>query len=88
MKFNSIPRSFSGERAGVGWLLARQERLELPARCLEGSCSIRLSYWRAHFGTEINGAVDRPLGSNYYSPKCFDFQFTGPQRGETARFKR
>ena len=26
--------------------MARQERLELPTRCLEGSCSIRLSYWR------------------------------------------
>ena len=26
--------------------LARQEGLEPPAYCLEGSCSIRLSYWR------------------------------------------
>ncbi len=27
--------------------LARLERLELPTRCLEGSCSIQLSYRRA-----------------------------------------
>ena len=27
-------------------LLARQEGFEPPAYCLEGSCSIRLSYWR------------------------------------------
>ena len=26
--------------------VARQERLELPTYCLEGSCSIQLSYWR------------------------------------------
>ncbi len=26
--------------------MARQERLELPTYCLEGSCSIQLSYWR------------------------------------------
>lgn len=26
--------------------LARQEGFEPPAYCLEGSCSIRLSYWR------------------------------------------
>ena len=26
--------------------LARQEGLEPPAYCLEGSCSIQLSYWR------------------------------------------
>ena len=28
--------------------LARQEGLEPPAYCLEGSCSIRLSYWRIY----------------------------------------
>ena len=26
--------------------LARQKRLELLTYCLEGSCSIQLSYWR------------------------------------------
>ena len=26
--------------------LARQEGLEPPTYCLEGSCSIQLSYWR------------------------------------------
>ena len=26
--------------------VARQEGLEPPAYCLEGSCSIQLSYWR------------------------------------------
>ena len=30
------------------WRLARQEGLEPPAYCLEGSCSIRLSYWRIY----------------------------------------
>ena len=32
--------------------LARQKGLEPPAHCLEGSCSIQLSYWR------IRGASD------------------------------
>ena len=27
-------------------LMARQEGLEPPTYCLEGSCSIQLSYWR------------------------------------------
>ena len=27
-------------------MLARQEGLEPPTYCLEGSCSIQLSYWR------------------------------------------
>ena len=31
--------------------MARLERLELPTRCLEGSCSIHLSYSRARFGS-------------------------------------
>ena len=26
--------------------MARLERFELPTHCLEGSCSIQLSYWR------------------------------------------
>ena len=29
-----------------GLSLARQEGLEPPTHCLEGSCSIHLSYWR------------------------------------------
>ena len=29
-------------------LLARQEGLEPPTYCLEGSCSIQLSYWRTY----------------------------------------
>ena len=33
--------------------VARQERLEHPTYCLDGSCSIQLSYWR-----ESNGAGD------------------------------
>ena len=33
--------------------MARQEGLEPPAYCLEGSCSIQLSYWRI-----FNGAGD------------------------------
>ena len=39
--------------------LARQERFELPTYCLEGSCSILLSYWRilAVFFL-LNGAGD------------------------------
>ena len=28
--------------------LARQEGLEPPTYCLEGSCSIQLSYWRIY----------------------------------------
>ncbi len=31
---------------GEGKILVRQEGLEPPAYCLEGSCSIHLSYWR------------------------------------------
>ena len=30
----------------AGGKLARQEGLEPPTYCLEGSCSIQLSYWR------------------------------------------
>ena len=28
--------------------MLRQEGFEPPAYCLEGSCSIQLSYWRIH----------------------------------------
>ena len=30
--------------------MARQEGLEPPTYCLEGSCSIQLSYWRIYSG--------------------------------------
>ena len=33
--------------------MVRQEGFEPPAYCLEGSCSIQLSYWR-----KLNGAGD------------------------------
>ena len=41
--------------------MARQEGFEPPAYCLEGSCSIRLSYWRISIPInpfEENGAGD------------------------------
>ena len=45
--------------------MVRQEGFEPPAYCLEGSCSIQLSYWRKSFmpgscrlGNETNGAGD------------------------------
>ena len=41
--------------------MVRQEGFEPPAYCLEGSCSIRLSYWRISIPTnpfEENGAGD------------------------------
>ncbi len=31
-------------------ILARQKGLEPPTHCLEGSCSIHLSYWRIYSG--------------------------------------
>ena len=34
------------ERSGLLPTLARQEGFEPPTYCLEGSCSILLSYWR------------------------------------------
>ena len=34
---------------------ARLERLELPTRCLEGSCSIHLSYRRTESSEERSG---------------------------------
>ena len=36
--------------------MARLERLELPTRCLEGSCSIHLSYRRALYLKSSTGA--------------------------------
>ena len=41
--------------------MVRQEGFEPPAYCLEGSCSIRLSYWRISIPInpfEENGAGD------------------------------
>ena len=43
------PRLRMGQRwpRDLGFLVARLEGLEPPAGCLEGSCSIRLSYRRS-----------------------------------------
>ena len=48
-----VPPQKSEPKANDFWiggakalLLARQEGLEPPTYCLEGSCSIQLSYWR------------------------------------------
>ena len=56
--------------------MARQERFELPTCCLEGSCSIQLSYWR----TEL-------LKLPNYSAKSDIFQsvIKGGNRGERIR---
>ena len=37
--------------------MARQEGLEPPAYCLEGSCSILLSYWRIFRGRSMERAM-------------------------------
>ena len=43
--------------------MARQEGLEPPAYCLEGSCSIRLSYWRISIpATPRLKEVERVMG--------------------------
>ncbi len=39
--------------------LARQEGLEPPTYCLEGSCSILLSYWRMQPGAGSRGPIPR-----------------------------
>ena len=50
-------RLFKGCNADFGNIpycvstMARQEGLEPPAYCLEGSCSIQLSYWRIRIST-------------------------------------
>ena len=36
--------------------MVRQEGFEPPAYCLEGSCSIQLSYWR--MGNPCSGAAE------------------------------
>ena len=38
-------------KQSTGTKLARQKGFEPLAYCLEGSCSIRLSYWRGFSGT-------------------------------------
>ncbi len=57
--------------------MARQERLELPTRCLEGSCSILLSYWRVgdlSFPTItqslifFNPSSEREIGESGFEP--------------------
>ena len=52
--------------------LARQEGLEPPAYCLEGSCSILLSYWRL-FSRQLAPAPGfprtRPQAQLYYHPR-------------------
>ena len=56
--------------------MARQERLELPTRCLEGSCSVHLSYWR----------VTQFKLSNYNAmPDIFQLDTGGGNRGERIR---
>ena len=47
-KRNSTPNTTLNRSSpvGAGAKMARQEGLEPPAYCLEGSCSIQLSYWR------------------------------------------
>ena len=41
--------------------LARQEGLEPPTYCLEGSCSIQLSYWRIFFRVILRSAATKNL---------------------------
>ena len=44
-------------------VLARQEGLEPPTYCLEGSCSIQLSYWRIfHDNSHTKQFVERVMG--------------------------
>ncbi len=56
--------------------MARQGGLEPPTRCLEGSCSIHLSYWRvARFKLlKYNGKL-----------RLFQFNAKGRNRGERIR---
>ncbi len=41
--------------------VVRQEGLEPPAYCLEGSCSIHLSYWRKYSCPVLSGAGDSDI---------------------------
>ena len=38
--------SYTHQIYGIPWKMARQKGFEPLAYCLEGSCSIQLSYWR------------------------------------------
>ena len=42
--------------------MARQEGLEPPAYCLEGSCSIQLSYWRTSAAPLAAWILERVMG--------------------------
>ena len=42
--------------------MVRQKGLEPPAYCLEGSCSIQLSYWRISYGTRSSSLLERVKG--------------------------
>ena len=42
--------------------MARQEGLEPPTYCLEGSCSIRMSYWRTIGRPQARGVMERVMG--------------------------
>ena len=48
--------------------MARQEGLEPPAYCLEGSCSIQLSYWRILHGTLCRAATGLVVCTNRHAP--------------------
>ena len=48
-------------------VMARQEGFEPPAYCLEGSCSIRLSYWRISIPMNPFGKMERVMG---IEPTC------------------
>ena len=54
-------RSRQCERFGDILTLARQEGFEPPTYCLEGSCSILLSYWRIYRAAAPND-VERVMG--------------------------
>ena len=42
--------------------MVRQKGLEPPAYCLEGSCSIQLSYWRIYRETRSSSLLERVKG--------------------------
>ena len=45
----ALTQTANAEPSGLLLTLARQEGFEPPTYCLEGSCSILLSYWRISF---------------------------------------
>ena len=46
--------------------MACQERLELPTYCLEGSCSIQLSYWRILWSQRWESNPQLLIGSQMF----------------------